>query len=138
MSQLSHAFSSAARILPKRMEEIADKFLLILYEAEGAKFDRQEGGHRESLTQTVMIGVGGPGPFHSMAHLEVNEADDGASKWLDATFNCDEAQKKVKCESICNAFCNAFCNACPLHLHCISFRLALVWLRGVSPAVMTR
>ena len=64
-------------ILPKRMEEIADKFLLILYDAEGAKFDRQEGGHRESLTQTVMIGV--------------NEADDGASKWLDATFNCDEA-----------------------------------------------
>jgi len=63
-------------ILPKRMEEIADKFLLILDEAEGAKFDTQEGGNRDSHTQTVMIGV--------------NEADEGQSKWLDATFNCDE------------------------------------------------
>ncbi|CAL1170264.1 unnamed protein product, partial [Cladocopium goreaui] len=63
-------------ILAKRMEEIADKFLLILDEAEGAKFDTQEGGNRDSHTQTIMIGV--------------NEADEGASKWLDATFNCDE------------------------------------------------
>lgn len=63
-------------ILAKRMEEIADKFLLILDEAEGAKFDTQEGGNRDSHTQTIMIGV--------------NDADEGASKWLDATFNCDE------------------------------------------------
>lgn len=63
-------------ILAKRMEEIADKFLLILDEAEGAKFDTQEGGNRDSHTQTIMVGV--------------NEADEGASKWLDATFNCDE------------------------------------------------
>eukprot|EP00913_Durusdinium_trenchii_P002818 g2609.t1 len=63
-------------ILPKQKAEIADKFLLILDEAEGAKFDRQEGGSRDSQTQTVMIGM--------------NEQDEGASKWLDATFNCDE------------------------------------------------
>ena len=32
--------------------------------------------------------------FSSAQHMsrnEVNEADEGASKWLDATFNCDEA-----------------------------------------------
>ena len=29
-----------------------------------------------------------------LQHLqpEVNEADEGASKWLDATFNCDEVE----------------------------------------------
>jgi len=62
-------------ILPKRMEEIADKFLLILDEPEGAQFEN-DGQLRDSLVQTIMIGV--------------NEADEGASKWLDATFNCDE------------------------------------------------
>ncbi|CAJ1368543.1 unnamed protein product, partial [Effrenium voratum] len=43
-------------ILPKRMEEIADKFLLVLNEAEGAQFDSSEGFKRDSHIQTIMIG----------------------------------------------------------------------------------
>ena len=125
----------------------------------GAKFDTQEGGNRDSHTQTIMIGVVTsvtPGwwiclrefhrksskcmwksmvsgfvikvhgwfekriPFHTLIgsflicfpphwmticnriawegfdhprlQPEVNEADEGASKWLDATFNCDEVK----------------------------------------------